>query len=142
MSPKRVCLAMSGGVDSAAAALLLRQQGYEVHGVTLRLRSGDDRSGLCGAEDDIALAQKLAASMGIEHTVLDLCQLFRDTVMRNFTAEYVRGRTPNPCVDCNREIKFGALMDWALDHGMDAMATGHYARVEYHWETGRLRLLR
>ena len=142
MSPKRVCLAMSGGVDSAAAALLLRQQGYEVHGVTLRLRSGDDRSGLCGSEDDITLAQKLAASMGIEHTVLDLCQLFRDTVMKHFTDEYVRGRTPNPCVDCNREIKFGALMDWALDHGMDAMATGHYARVEYHGETGRWRLLR
>ena len=142
MSPKRVCLAMSGGVDSAAAALLLRQQGYEVHAVTLRLRPGDQRSGVCGSGDDIALAQKLAAAMGIEHTVLDLCDLFRDTVMANFTAEYARGRTPNPCVDCNREIKFGALMDWALDHGMDALATGHYARVDYDEATGRWRLLR
>ena len=110
MSPKRVCLAMSGGVDSAAAALLLRQQGYEVHGVTLRLRSGDDRSGLCGSEDDITLAQKLAASMGIEHTVLDLCQLFRDTVMKHFTDEYVRGRTPNPCVGSSGGDRVGGVV--------------------------------
>lgn len=88
------------------------------------------------------LARSIAASMGIPHTELDLCELFRDTVMANFVSEYVRGRTPNPCVDCNREIKFGALLDWALDQGADAMATGHYARVGYDEETGRHLLLR
>ncbi|WP_295585979.1 tRNA 2-thiouridine(34) synthase MnmA [uncultured Oscillibacter sp.] len=142
MSPKKICLAMSGGVDSAVAALLLRERGYDVRAVTLRLRRGDDRPGVCGSGDDIDVARKVAASMGVEHTVLDLCALFRDTVMAHFTQEYVRGRTPNPCVDCNREIKFGALLDWALENGMDAMATGHYARVEYDEEKGRWLLLR
>ena len=142
MPHKKICLAMSGGVDSAAAAMLLQQAGYEVSAVTLRLHRDTDRPGICGAGDDIDLAREVAASMGIPHTVLDLCQLFRDTVMANFVSEYVRGRTPNPCVDCNREIKFGALLDWALDQGADAMATGHYARVGYDETTGRHLLLR
>ena len=142
MAQKQICLAMSGGVDSAAAAILLRQAGYDVSAVTLRLHRRADRPGICGAGDDIALAQALAGSMGMPHTVLDLCDTFRNTVMANFVSEYVSGRTPNPCVDCNREIKFGALLDWALAHGADAMATGHYARVDYNEDTGRWRLLR
>ena len=142
MSQKHICLAMSGGVDSAAAALLLKSQGHEVSAVTLRLHRDTDRPGICGSGDDIQLAPAEAASMGISHTVLDLCQLFRETVMANFVSEYVHGRTPNPCVDCNREIKFGALLDWAMDHGADAMATGHYARVAYDEASGRWRLLR
>ena len=142
MSQKKVCLAMSGGVDSAAAAMLLLQAGYDVSAVTLRLHRSTDRPGICGAGDDIALARSVSGSMGIPHTELDLCELFRNTVMATFVSEYVHGRTPNPCVDCNREIKFGALLDWALAQGADAMATGHYARVSYDPETGRHLLLR
>ena len=102
MSQKHITLAMSGGVDSAAAALLLRQAGYDVSAVTLRLHRETDRPGICGSGDDIDLARSVAASMGLPHTVVDLCGLFRDTVMAHFVSEYVAGRTPNPCVDCNR----------------------------------------
>ncbi len=142
MTPKHVTVAMSGGVDSAGAALLLRQEGCAVSGVTLRLHHYKDRPGLCGSADDIETARAVAAALGIPHTVLDLCGLFRTKVMDRFVSEYVRGRTPNPCVDCNREIKFGALLDWALDQGADAIATGHYARVAFDVPSGRWLLLR
>lgn len=139
---QRVFVAMSGGVDSAAAALLLRQAGYNVTGVTLRLHPYKDRPGLCGSADDIETARAVAAGMGIPHVVLDLCDLFRERVMDRFVWAYTHGRTPNPCIDCNREIKFGALLDWALDQGADAMATGHYARVRLNTPSGRWQLLR
>ena len=83
----------------------------------------------------------MAAALGIPHEVLDLRELFREKVMDRFASEYARGRTPNPCIDCNREIKFGALLDWALDQGADALATGHYARVRQS-PSGRWQLLR
>ena len=137
-----VCVAMSGGVDSAGAALLLRQAGYAVSGVTLRLHACKDRPGLCGSSEDIDAAREAAAAMGIPHTVLDLQELFAREVMDRFVSEYVRGRTPNPCIDCNRTIKFGALLDWALDHGADFLATGHYARIGYDEAAGRHLLLR
>lgn len=139
---QRVFVAMSGGVDSAAAALLLRQAGYDVTGVTLRLHPYKDRPGLCGSADDIETARAVAAGMGIPYVVLDLCDLFRERVMDRFVWAYTHGRTPNPCIDCNREIKFGALLDWALDQGADAMATGHYARVRLDTPSGRWQLLR
>lgn len=142
MSFKRVFAAMSGGVDSAAAALLLRRAGYDVTGVTLRLHAYKDRPGLCGSADDIEMARAVSAAMGIPHQVLDLSGLFCTAVMDRFVEEYVHGRTPNPCIDCNREIKFGALLDWALEQGVDAIATGHYARVRYDEERGRWLLLR
>lgn len=135
-------VAMSGGVDSAGAALLAREAGYAVSGVTLRLHPFQDRPGLCGSDKEIAAARSVAATLGIEHQVLDLQPLFRRAVMDRFVAEYARGRTPNPCIDCNREIKFGALLDWALQRGADFLATGHYARVSRDPETGRLLLLR
>ena len=139
---RRVFAAMSGGVDSAAAALLLLQAGCDVTGVTLRLHGFRDRPGLCGSADEIGTARSVAAALGIPHVVLDLSERFRERVMDRFVSEYVRGRTPNPCVDCNREIKFGALLDWALDQGADAMATGHYARVRFDGALGRWQLLR
>ena len=139
---RRVFAAMSGGVDSAAAALLLLQAGCDVTGVTLRLHGFRDRPGLCGSADEIDTARSVAAALGIPHVVLDLSERFRERVMDRFVSEYVRGRTPNPCVDCNREIKFGALLDWALDQGADAMATGHYARVRFDGAVGRWQLLR
>lgn len=142
MSQKRVFVAMSGGVDSAGAALLLRQEGYEVSGVTLRLHPYKDRPGLCGSAEDIETARAVASSLGIPHTVLDRCALFQSAVMDKFVAEYVRGRTPNPCIDCNRELKFGALLDWVLEQGGNFIATGHYARVAYDASSGRWLLLR
>lgn len=111
-------------------------------GVTLRLHAYKDRPGLCGSADDIETARAVAARLGISHTVLDLSNLFQTAVMDRFVSEYVSGRTPNPCIDCNREIKFGALLDWALAHGADFIATGHYARVDYDKSTGRWLLLR
>ena len=111
MNKQHVCVAMSGGVDSAGAALLLRREGCEVSGVTMDLHSCKDRPGLCGSGKDIEMARSVAAALGIPHTVLDLSQRFRETVMDRFVSEYVHGRTPNPCIDCNREIKFGALLD-------------------------------
>ena len=80
--------------------------------------------------------------MGISHRVLDLCDLFRREVMGHFVSEYCAGRTPNPCLDCNRELKFGAMLDWALDHGFDYVSTGHYARVGFDAASGRHLLLR
>ena len=133
---------MSGGVDSAACVLLLQKQGYDVSGVTLRLHHYKDRPGTCGSADDIEEAGRVAAQMGISHRVLDLCDLFRREVMGHFVSEYCAGRTPNPCLDCNRELKFGAMLDWALDHGFDYVSTGHYARVGFDAASGRHLLLR
>ena len=139
---KKVLVGMSGGVDSAACVLLLKERGYDVSGVTLRLHHYKDRPGTCGSADDIDEAARVAAQMGIPHRVLDLCELFRREVMDRFVSEYCAGRTPNPCIDCNRELKFGAMLDWALEHGFDYVSTGHYARVGYDGTTGRYQLLR
>lgn len=133
-----VAVAMSGGVDSAAAALLLAEAGYDVWGVTLRLQSCPGAAET--AEAEIASARRAAEALGIPHRVLDLRERFRTAVMDRFVSEYLAGRTPNPCVDCNREIKFGALLDWVLEQGADFLSTGHYARVDR--AEGRWRLLR
>ena len=137
---KTVAVAMSGGVDSTAAALLLLEAGYHVWGVTLRLQSCPGAAE--AAEREIGAAREACRTLGIPHRVLDLRQRFREAVMDRFVSEYLAGRTPNPCVDCNREIKFGALLDWALEQGADCLSTGHYARVDQAGEDGRWRLLR
>mgnify|MGYP000638713223 CR=1 FL=1 len=124
---KKIMVALSGGVDSAAAALLLRQQGYSVGGCTLLLRDGGEAE----AED----ARQTAQTLGIPFTLLDLRAEFRRDVIDYFTATYRAGGTPNPCVVCNRTIKFGRLLDYALAQGYDGMATGHYLRLLH--ENGR-----
>lgn len=138
----RVTVGMSGGVDSSAAALVLQQKGYEVEGVTLRLRGGR-LAGLSGAADqDIEDARRVCEVLGIPHRVLDLSDRFCACVVDEFAREYLAGRTPNPCVTCNRAIKFGAMLEDARAHGSAYAATGHYARREFDEASGRWRLYR
>ncbi len=128
--PKRIAVGMSGGVDSCAAVILLLEQGYDVGGVTLCLHNGPD-------SPEVEDARRAAAALGIPHTVLELQEVFRREVMEPFGAAYAAGDTPNPCIRCNRTIKFGAMLEWALQNGYDAIATGHYARIAYDDTTGR-----
>ena len=128
---KRAIVAMSGGVDSSVAALLVQQAGYEAMGVTLRLHG--EGQGPDPAED----ARAAAARLGLDFTVLDFSGSFREQVVERFAAAYQRGETPNPCIDCNRYVKFGRLMAWAREHGFAKVASGHYARVEQDEKTGR-----
>ncbi|MBI2868826.1 MAG: tRNA 2-thiouridine(34) synthase MnmA [Chloroflexi bacterium] len=130
----RVLAAMSGGVDSSVAAYLLREQGYEVIGVTMQIwpRDADfaPASGGCCGIDAIEDARKVASRLGMPHYTVNLREVFADTVIADFCREYVRGRTPNPCIRCNSFIKFGALLDKARELNAAYIATGHYARVE------------
>ena len=139
-----IAVAMSGGVDSSAAVWLLLQEGYEVGGITLRLFQPEDLAPGCGARchalADLEDARGVARQLGIPHYVLDAREAFARYVMDDFVAEYEAGRTPNPCVVCNRTIKFGALMEEADRLGYSLMATGHYAQVEEDSATGRILL--
>ena len=125
---KKVAVAMSGGVDSSLTAALLLERGFDVFGLTMLLSDGQD----------ISEARRVAEHLNISHHVADFRNIFRAQVESYFVAEYLRGRTPNPCVRCNREIKFGALFDFAKELGADFFATGHYARVVF--DDGRFKL--
>ena len=130
-------VAMSGGVDSSAAALLTLQQGDQVTGVTLRLH---DRRDGCGGEQDAEDAAAVCAQLGIAHALWAEEEAFRRCVMDPFARRYLEGQTPNPCIFCNRALKFGRLLERALAEGADYIVTGHYARVEQDPETGRFLL--
>ena len=131
---KRVMVGMSGGVDSSVAAALLLQQGYDVAGATFLLWGNGD--------DAVVDARRVCDHIGISHHVMDYRTLFRENVIDPFSQEYQNGRTPNPCILCNRNIKFGAFLRDAIALGYEYISTGHYARTEFGSDTGRMKLCR
>ncbi|UCD08255.1 MAG: tRNA 2-thiouridine(34) synthase MnmA [Dehalococcoidales bacterium] len=147
MSNKRVAVAMSGGVDSSVAAALLKDRGFHISGVTMKIWDGEELPGVqtrhsCygpGESEDIKDTQKVAEKLGIDLHIIDLSEEYRKEVLDYFEQEYLSGRTPNPCLMCNRRIKFQALIDKAADAGVeyDFFATGHYSSIEYNNISGR-----
>ena len=139
----KVVVAMSGGVDSSVAAALLKEQGYDVIGMMLRLWSepGKEDSNRCCTPDSMSQARRVAARLDIPFYVIDAKDVFHKTVVQYFLDGYARGETPNPCLVCNRQIRWTFLLDHALALGADSMATGHYVRIRKN-ESGTFELLR
>jgi tRNA-specific 2-thiouridylase len=136
----RVLVAMSGGVDSSVAAALLLEAGHEVTGVTLRLWDNPGESGCCSVAE-IDDARRVAQQLGVDHWVFTFTDEFESQVVTPYAHAHAEGRTPNPCIECNRHLKFGRLLQRARRLGFDAVATGHHARIRTGPD-GRHRLLR
>lgn len=134
-------IAMSGGVDSSVAAWLMQRDGFDCTGITMRLTRNEavDTEGLhtCCSERDIEDAAEVAYAMDIPYEVLDFTADFQEKIIDKFIRVYEAGGTPNPCIDCNKYMKFDHLLRWAEAHGLDYVVTGHYARVEQDEATGR-----
>jgi tRNA-uridine 2-sulfurtransferase len=147
ISAMRIAVAMSGGVDSSVAALLLKREGADLVGLSMHLWDHDRdgtgaAAGRCCTLDDLAVARRAAETIGIPHYVLDLTERFEEAVVRPFVTSYLEGKTPIPCTACNTEVKFKTLLARAGALGCDAVATGHYARVETDPATGEKHLLK
>ncbi|MDO4476009.1 MAG: tRNA 2-thiouridine(34) synthase MnmA [Lachnospiraceae bacterium] len=138
---KRALIGMSGGVDSSAAAAVMVEEGYECIGATMKLYQNEDvnisRESACCSLDDVEDARAVAYRLGIPHYVLNFTEDFSREVIDRFVQAYEEGRTPNPCIDCNRYIKFERMYHRAMELECDYVVTGHYARIEYKEETGR-----
>ena len=143
MSKKKVMIGMSGGVDSSVAAYLLKEQGYDVIGVTMKLWQDDEdddiieNDGGCCSLAAVEDARHVAQKIGIPFYVLNFREVFKEKVIDYFIDEYLEGRTPNPCIACNKHIKFDDFYKRARQIGCDYVATGHYAKIEKDEETGR-----
>ena len=142
MSKGNVMVGMSGGVDSSVAAAILLDKGYDVVGVTMQIwpDMGEERQkteGGCCSLSAVDDARRVAERLGIPYYVLNFKDVFQEKVIDYFKEEYIRGRTPNPCIACNRYVKFEALLQKAVSMGMDYVATGHYARTEYDQHSHR-----
>ena len=143
---KSAVIAMSGGVDSSVAAYLMTREGYRCMGVTMRLFRNPD-IGLCSfhtccSQKDIDDASDVAFTLDIPYEVIDFTEGFKEKIIEKFIKTYEAGGTPNPCIDCNRYMKFDKLIDYADDAGFDHIVTGHYARIDYDENSGRYRLLK
>ena len=138
---QKAVIAMSGGVDSSVAAYLMKEKGYECIGITIKTfnETGDGikRENTCCSLDDVSDARSVACTLGIRHFLYNFTGQFEEHVMKRFVDAYENGCTPNPCIDCNRYIKFQELYERAKLMGYDIVVTGHYARVEYNEATGR-----
>ncbi|NTV10267.1 MAG: tRNA 2-thiouridine(34) synthase MnmA, partial [Zoogloea sp.] len=138
MSTKeKVIVGMSGGVDSSVAALLLKQQGYEVVGLFMKNWEDDDDSEYCSTRQDLVDVASVADVIGIDLEVVNFSKEYKERVFADFLAEYQAGRTPNPDILCNSEIKFRCFLDHAMQLGADRIATGHYAQVRAWNNDGR-----
>lgn len=131
MANKRVLLGMSGGVDSSVSAILLKEQGYEVVGATMKMWDGQNEEDVLKNEKSIKDAKNVCDKLGIEHFVFDARKEFEKCVINKFVHQYKIAETPNPCVECNKYIKFGYFFQKAKELDCDYIATGHYAKIEY-----------
>lgn len=132
----KALIAMSGGVDSAVSAKLMRDEGYECIGCTMKLYNNEDagveRTRTCCSLDDVEDARSVAYKLGMPYYVFNFTDAFRKMVIQKFVESYQQGLTPNPCIDCNRYMKFEKLYERATILGCDFLVTGHYARIEEH----------
>ena len=146
MNDKKALVAMSGGVDSSVAAFLMKKKGYSPIGVTMMLHAEDEASingtHSCCTPDDIEDARVVSSMLGIPFHVVNFLDGFREKIVNKFISTYMKGETPNPCIDCNRYMKFGRLFDMADEEGCEKVVTGHYARIEYDEKEDIYRLKR